>query len=201
MKKTFGIIGAGNIGQTVARHLVKAGYPVILSNSQDPGSLKDIVKSIGAGANAGTTKEAAAADIVLLAVPWSAIPSLAGLTNWEGKTVIDATNHFISFAPDFKVADIGDRASSEVVADNLPGANIVKSFNTLYFKILALDPKEENGRRVMFVSGNDAPSKKEVSEVIGSLGFAVIDLGTLAGGSKLQQPHGALATLNLLKLL
>ena len=200
MKKTFGIIGAGNIGQTVARHLVKAGYPVILSNSQGPESLKDIVNSIGAGATAGTTKEAAAADIVLLAVPWPALPSLAGLTNWRGKTVIDATNHFITHAPEFKLADLGDRASSEVVADNLPGANIVKSFNTLYFKILAMDPKEGDGRRVMFVSGNDAASKKEVSEVIGSLGFAVIDLGTLAGGSKLQQPHGALATLNLLKL-
>ena len=200
MKKTFGIIGAGNIGQTVARHLIKAGYPVILSNSQGPESLKDIVKSIGAGVNAGTTKEAAAADIVLLALPWSETPSLKELTNWEGKTVIDATNHFISYAPDFKVADIGDRASSEVTADHLPGANIVKSFNTLFFKILALDPKEGDGRRVMFVSGNEAASKKEVSDVIASLGFAVIDLGTLAGGSKLQQPHGALATLNLLKL-
>jgi len=200
MKKTFGIIGAGNISQTIARHLVKAGYPVILSNSQGPESLKDIVKSIGAGVNAGTTKEAAAADIVLLALPWSEAPSLTGLTNWKGKTVIDATNHFISFAPEFKVADIGDRASSEVVADHLPGANIVKSFNTLYFKILALDPKEGNGRRVMFVSGNDDSSKKEVSEVIELLGFAVIDLGTLAGGSKLQQPHGAVANLNLLKL-
>src|SRR5882724_6936163 len=148
MKKTFWIIGADNIGQTVARHLVKAGYPVILSNSQGPDSLKDAVKSIGAGAKAGTTKEAAAADIVLLALPWSEAPSLTGLTNWKGKTVIDATNHFISFAPEFKVADIGDRASSEVVADALPGANIVKSFNTLYFKILALDPNEGNGRRV-----------------------------------------------------
>ena len=200
MKKIVGIIGAGNIGQTVARHLVKAGYQVILSNSQGPDSLKDIVKSIGAGVIAGTTKEAAAADIVLLALPWSEAPSLTGLTNWKGKTVIDATNHFVSFAPDFKLADIGDRASSEVVADSLPGANIVKSFNTLFFKILALDPKEGDGRRVMFVSGNDASSKKEVSDVIASLGFAVIDLGTLAGGSKLQQPHGALATLNLLKL-
>ena len=200
MKKTFGIIGAGNIGQTVTRHLVKAGHPVILSNSQGPESLKDTLKSIGAGVTAGTTKEAAAADIVLLALPWSEAPSLTGLANWKGKTVIDATNHFITFGPEFKVADIGDRASSEVVADNLPGANIVKSFNTLYYKILALDPKEGNGRRVMFVSGNDSSSKKEVSDIIESLGFAVIDLGTLAGGSKLQQPHGAVATLNLLKL-
>lgn len=200
MIKTFGIIGAGNIGQTVARHLVNAGYPVILSNSQGPASLTTTIGSIGTGVKAGTTKEAAAADIVLLALPWSEVSSLTALTNWTGKTVIDATNHFITFGPEFKVADIGDRASSEVVAGHLPGANIVKAFNTLYYKILALDPREGNGRRVMFVSGNDASSKKEVSEMIDSLGFAVIDLGTLAGGSKLQQPHGSVATLNLLKL-
>jgi predicted dinucleotide-binding enzyme len=200
MKKTFGIIGAGNIGQTVARHLVKAGYPVILSNSKGPETLKETVVSIGSGASAGTVKEAASADIVLLSLPWSEAATLTGLIDWKGKTVIDATNHFISFAPEFKLADIGDRASSEVVADHLPGANIVKSFNTLYFKILGLDPKEGNGRRVMFVSGNDIPSKKEVSDVIESLGFAVIDLGSLSTGSKFQEPKGAVATLNLIKL-
>ena len=200
MKKSFGIIGAGNIGQTVAGHLVRAGYSVILSNSKGPDSLKDTVAALGTGASAGTARDAASAEIVLLALPWSELSTLTHLTDWTGKTVIDATNHFITFAPDFKVADIGDRASSEVVSDFLPGANIVKAFNTLYFKILALDPKEGNGKRVIFISGNDSSSKKEVSEVIDSLGFAVIDLGNLSGGSKLQQAKGALATLNLIRL-
>lgn len=199
MKKTFGIIGAGNIGQTVARHLVNAGYPVIISNSQGPASLKNIVDSIGAGITAGTPEDAADADIVLLALPWSQVSTLTALTNWKGKTVIDATNHFVSFAPDFKLADIGDKASSEVVAEYVPGANIVKSFNTLYFKILALDPQVGQGRRVMFISGNNATAKTQVTEVIDSLGFAVIDLGSLTHGSKLQQPGGAVATLNLVK--
>jgi predicted dinucleotide-binding enzyme len=199
MKKTFGIIGAGNIGQTVARHLSNAGYPVILSNSQGPDSLKDIIGGIGSGVTAGTAVDAASADIVLLALPWSQISTLTALTDWKGKTVIDATNHFVSFVPEFKLADIGDKASTEVVAEYLPGANVVKSFNTLYFKILGLDPQEGKGRRVMFVSGNEAAAKKEVTEVIESLGFAVIDLGTLAHGSKLQQPGGAVATLNLVK--
>jgi 8-hydroxy-5-deazaflavin:NADPH oxidoreductase len=199
MKKTFGIIGAGNIGQTVARHLAKAGYPVILSNSQGPDSLKDIIGDIGSGVTAGTAADAAAADIVLLALPWSQISTLTALTDWKGKSVIDATNHFVSFVPEFKLADIGDKASTEVVAEYVPGANVVKSFNTLYFKILGLDPQEGKGRRVMFVSGNEAASKKEVTGVIESLGFAVIDLGSLAHGSKLQQPGGAVATLNLVK--
>lgn len=200
MIKTFGIIGAGNIGLTVARHLLKAGYKVIISNSKGPDSLKQTAQELGIGATAGTAAEAAKADIVLLSLPWSQVGTLTTLTNWEGKTVIDATNHFISYAPDFKVADTGGKASSEVVAAAIPGAQVVKAFNTLYFKILALDPIDGNGKRVIFISGDHPDAKKEVRQVIESLRFAVIDLGTLAGGSKLQEPKGAVATLNLLKL-
>ncbi|MES2109873.1 MAG: NADPH-dependent F420 reductase [Bacteroidota bacterium] len=200
MKKTFGIIGAGNIAQTVAKHLIKAGYGVTLSNSKDPDSLKDTVASLGAGVTAGTPEDAAKADIVLLALPWSGLSTLSNLTDWKDKVVIDATNAFISYAPDFRVADLGGRASSEVVAGQLPGARLVKAFNTLYFKILALNPEEAGGRRVLFYSGNDAAAKKEVGDVIESLGFAAIDLGDLATGSKLQEPKQAVATLNLIKL-
>lgn len=200
MKKTFGIIGAGNIGQTVARHLVKAGYRVILTNGKAPAALEGIIDAIGEGAYAGTASDAANADIVLLALPWTELSTLSRLTDWKGKTVIDATNHFVTHAPEFRLADIGGRASSEVVAEHVPGANVVKAFNTLYYKVLALDPKEGQGRRVIFLSGDDAAAKKEVSAAIEDIGFAVIDLGTLAGGSKLQHPGGAVATLNLLKL-
>ena len=200
MKKIFGIIGAGNIGQTVARHLLKAGHSVILSNSKGPGSLKDTIASLGKGARAGSNEEAASADIVVLALPWSEIPTLTKLTDWKNRIVIDATNHFIAYSPEFKVADLGGRASSEVVAEYLPGVRLVKAFNTLYFKILAQDPREAGGKRVLFVSGDDADAKKEIAETIESLGFATIDLGDLANGSKLQQAKGSVATLNLLKL-
>ncbi|WP_353723133.1 NADPH-dependent F420 reductase [Dyadobacter sp. 676] len=199
MKKTFGIIGAGNIGQTVARHLLNAGHAVILANNSGGDSLKKITQSLGAGATAGTVQQAAQADIVLLSLPWSQVPTLKQVTDWEGKTVIDATNHFISYAPDFKVEDLGSKASSEVVASLLPGAKIVKAFNTIFYKTLAEDPRVMGGNRVLFVSGNDPISKNEVIDVIASLGFAPIDLGSLSEGSKLQQAKGALATLNLVK--
>ena len=200
MKKSFGIIGAGNIGQTVARHLIKAGYPVILSNSKGPESLNELVKSLGAGAKAGSVEDAAKADIVLLSLPWSEVSSLTGVIDWDNKIVIDATNHFITYAPDFQVADLKGKSSSEVVASQLPGARIVKAFNTLYFKILAKDPREDGGNRVLFVSGDDNSSKAEVSDIIRTLGFGVIDLGDLANGSKLQQAKGSVATLNLIQL-
>jgi 8-hydroxy-5-deazaflavin:NADPH oxidoreductase len=200
MKKSFGIIGAGNIGQTVARHLIKAGYPVILSNSKGPESLKELVKSLGGGARAGSVEDAAASDFVLLSLPWSEVSTLTGIINWENKIVIDATNHFITYAPDFQVADLNGKSSSQVVATQLPGARIVKAFNTLPFKILSKEPHEAGGNRVLFISGDDNSSKSEVSDVIRTLGFAVIDLGDLACGSKLQQAKGAVATLNLIQL-
>ncbi len=199
MKQKIGIIGAGNIGRTVAAHLLKAGYEVVLSNSRNPETLADTIETLGAGAVAATTKEAASADIVLLALPWAQLSSLKKLTDWNDKTVIDATNHFITYAPDFKLADLNGRASSEVVAEHVPGANVVKAFNTLYFKILQRDPQEANGRRVLFYSGDDSGAKAEVQHLIDDIGFAPVDLGDLATGSKLQQPKGAVATLNLIK--
>jgi predicted dinucleotide-binding enzyme len=200
MKKTFGIIGAGNIAQTVARHLLQAGHAVILSNSKGPETLQTIIEEIAGDIKAGTAQEAAAAEVVVLALPWSAIQTLPGLTNWKDRLVIDATNHYITFAPEFKTADLGNLASSEVIAGLIPEAKVVKSFNTLYFKVLGAPPQQDNGKRVIFYSGDDANANKTVGELIESFGFAAIDLGTLAMGSKLQQAGGALAGKNLLLL-
>jgi predicted dinucleotide-binding enzyme len=200
MKKQFGIIGAGNIGQTVARHLLKAGHTVILSNSKGPASLQQLVEELGEGAKAGTAQEAAQADIVVLSLPWSQLASLTSLTDWSKRIVIDATNHFITYAPDFQVADLGGKASSEVVAEHVPGAHVVKAFNTLYFKLLAADPREANGSRVIFISGDHEEAKAKVRAAIESLGFAVIDLGRLAAGGRLQEAKGPLSSLNLVKV-
>lgn len=200
MRKLIGIIGAGNIGKTVAGHFTRAGFPVLISNSHDPETLAGAVAFLGQGVKAVTPAEAAKADIVILALPWSEVASLSGLTDWDGRVVIDATNHFITYAPDFQVADLGGLASSEVVRQYLPGARIVKAFNTIYFKILEQDPHVGSGNRVLFVSGDDREAKETVSQAIAEIGFAPIDLGSLAVGSKLQQAKGALATLNLVKI-
>ncbi|AYB34863.1 NADPH-dependent F420 reductase [Chryseolinea soli] len=200
MKKSFGIIGSGNIGQAVAKHLVKAGYPVIMSNSRGPESVRDVVKSLGEGAKAGSVRDAVKADVVLLSLPWTQASSLTKAADWKNKLVIDATNHFIRHAPDYQLADLHGKASSQIVAEHLPGASVVKAFNTLNFKILGQDPNQSGGRRVLFISGDDAPSKSVVAEVIKELGFAVVDLGDLANGSEFQQAKGPLATLNLIQL-
>jgi 8-hydroxy-5-deazaflavin:NADPH oxidoreductase len=198
MKKTIGIIGAGNIGKTVAAHLVKNGYSVKISNSKHPDSLKETIVQLGNGATAVTATEAAEADIVFLALPWIQVKTLTQIANWNNRIVIDATNHFIT--PDFQVADLGNRSSSEVVQDYLPGARIVKAFNTLYFKILEANPGVANGHRVLFVSGDDKEAKVQVSEMIKDIGFAPVDLGSLSVGGKLQQTKGALSLVNFIKI-
>ena len=195
----IGIIGAGKIGKAFARHASKAGYEIIISNSQGPESLKTVVAELGPGITAGTVAEAATADIVFLAVPWNKLPdALSVVPTWENRIVIDATNPIL---PGFVTADLGGKVSSQVVSDLLPGAKLVKAFNTLLAAVLSANPQEAGGNRVIFYSGDDQGAKQTVLEIINRLGFAGIDLGKLDEGGKLQQfPGGSLPTLNLLNV-
>lgn len=196
----IGIIGAGGIGQAIAAQVVKAGCEVILSNSRGPESLAPVVSRLGPRARAGTREAAAQADIVVLAVQWQQLESaLVGLPPWNGRILVDATNPVLM--PEFRIADLGERSSSEVVASKAPGARLVKTANNLTPEQLAADPAQTGGHRVLFMSGDDAAAKTEITGVLSKAGFAVVDLGSLAVGSRLQQfPGGPLPGLNLIKL-
>src|SRR6267154_2166707 len=129
---TIGIIGAGNIGQAVAKRLASVGIPASIANSRGSGSLSSIVQGLGAGITAAEIKVAAKADVVFLAVPWQAYTdAVAGLAPWGGRIVIDAMNAASVGPQGFRPADLGGRPSSQVVADRLTGARVVKAFNTL----------------------------------------------------------------------
>ena len=194
---SIGIIGAGNIGRAFATALASNNIRATLSNSRGPDSLKDIVAAIGPTIEAGTRDEAAAKDIVLVAVNWSKLPAaLAGLPYFGGRIVIDANNPIEG--PLFRPADLDGRLSSEVFAGLVPGARVVKAFNHLPPHLLAGDPRAEGGRRVLFYSGDDAGSKAEVGALIDRLGFFGIDLGPISIGGRLAQfPGGPLPALNL----
>ncbi|MBX4859288.1 NADPH-dependent F420 reductase [Rhizobium sophorae] len=196
---TFGIIGAGNIGRAIATALARHDISVVLSNSRGPESLAETVAAIGPSVSAGTRERAASQDIVFVAVNWSKLPrALAGLPNWNGRIVIDANNPIE--APLFKPAELHGRLSTEIVADLVPGARVVKAFNHLLADLVSRDPRAEGGQRVLFYSGDDAAAKAEVGALIERLGFAGIDLGPVAVGGKLTQfPGGPLPALNLVK--
>ena len=90
--------------------------------------------------------------------------------------------------------------SSQVLADLVPGARVVKAANTLGAAVLGSDPHEAGGRRVIFLSGDDAEAKSEVSAPFEDAGLVAIDLGGLVSGGALQQLGGPLAGVNLIKL-
>jgi 8-hydroxy-5-deazaflavin:NADPH oxidoreductase len=197
---SIGIIGSGAIGAAFARALARAGIEATISNSRGPDSLQELVRELGSSIKAGTREQAARADIVLVAVNWSKLPAaLAGLPDWSGRVVVDANNPIE--APLFKPVDLKGRVSSEVFAELVPGARVVKAFNHLRADILAGDPRAAGGRRVLFYSGNDNAAKAEVGALIDRIGFAGIDLGSLAVGGKLVQfPGGPLPNQNLIKV-
>src|SRR3984893_279187 len=154
----IGTLGAGEVAQAFAIHLLKAGHEVLLSNSRGPSSLKQLVSKLGKAARAVTMDEAAKAPIVVLAVPWPKVEEVLGkLPDWEGRILIDATNHFL--LPSRELADLKGRVSSEIVSELAPSAKIVRALNTLYSSNIARDTKVGKGRRVIFVSGEDGSAK------------------------------------------
>ncbi len=197
---TIGILGAGGMAQALAQRLVAGGFAVLLSNRRGPDSLQQVVASLGSGVAAATLDEAATQPIVIIAVPWSQLPAVLGrVSNWNGRIVIDTTNPIEP--PHFTVADLHGRTSSEVVADLVPGARLIKAFNTLTPSMIARDPREAGGHRVIFFCGNDPAGRTEVNALLASCGFAGVDLGDLAtGGTLMQFPGGPLPALNLIRL-
>jgi predicted dinucleotide-binding enzyme len=190
--KSVGIIGAGRIGQAMAQIARRAGRQVVISNSRGPQSLTSLVQELGDGVSAGTVKDAAAADIVVLAVMWPQVPQAVEGVEWEGRIVIDPTN-------DFDPSDLDGRTSSEVVSDLVAPARVVKAGNTLGAAVLGSDPNQAGGQRVIFVSGDDADAKSAVVTLFEDAGFFVLDLGGLREGSRMQQVGAALAGHNFVR--
>ncbi|MBJ6631642.1 NADPH-dependent F420 reductase [Streptomyces sp. I5] len=196
----IGMLGAGTVAQALARHAIRQGHEVVLSNSRGPASLTPLVRELGPLARAGTPAEAAAAGLVVLAVGWPRVPEVAAsLPRLDGTVVVDATNQFASLPPDPRIADLGDLTGSEYVASLLPGARVVKAFNALFAQYVAADPRHAAGRQVLFLAGDDPDAKRTVERLADSFGFAPVDLGPLREGGRLIQLGGPLSGLHVLK--
>ncbi len=191
--KRLGIIGAGRIGQAMAQIALRAGRQVVIANSRGPQSLTSVVEALGQGVSAGTVEDASAADIVVLAVPWSQVSQAVEGLEWDGRIVIDPTN-------DFDPSDLDGPTSSELVADLVAPARAVKAANTLVAAVLGSDPHQAGGLRVIFLSADDGDAKSEVAALFEDAGFFVVDLGGLREGGRMQQVGAPLAGHNLIRL-
>jgi len=192
----IGILGAGSVGLAVGRRLAGAGHRVMLSSARGPHALTPVAQEIGA--KASSIIDAAAQELVLLALPWPVVPEvLDPLPGWQGRILVDATNPFVAVDP-LLLADLEGRSASVIVAEHAPGARVVKAFNSITMANFEKGPRQGEARRALFVSGDDVASKQTVQRLIAELGYAPIDLGNLDEGGRMQQPGGPLAGPDLL---
>ena len=190
---TWGFIGSGNIGSTVAKLAVAAGHDVVMSNSRGPDTLADLVSDLGPHARAATAEEAAAVgDVVVVTIPlknYRDVPADA----LGGKIVIDTMNYYPE--RDGQIAELDDESTttSELVQAHLAGARVVKAFNNIFFGHLAslARPAGAADRSALAIAGDDAEAKVTVTRLLSEIGYDTVDLGTLAEGWRTQRDTAA----------
>ena len=186
---TFGLIGSGLIGSTVAKLAVDAGFDVVLSNSRGPETLADLVAELGPHARAASGAEAAAAgDLGLVSVPLLAYPSLPAAA-LAGKTVLDTGNYYPQRDGQIAALDARSLTDSEYLAQHGPGARVVKVFNNIFYKHLQnlARPADAADRSYLPVAADDAGAKVSVVAFLDAIGYGAVDGGTLAESWR-QQP-------------
>jgi predicted dinucleotide-binding enzyme len=144
----------------MAQIALRAGRQVVIATSCGPESLTATVEALGTGVSAGTVKQAAAGDVVVVAVMWPQVARAVGGLDLADRIVIDPTN-------DFEPSDLDGRTSSEVAADLVARARVVKAANTLAAAVLGSDPGQPGGQRVIFLSGDDRGQRRGLGAVRG----------------------------------
>jgi predicted dinucleotide-binding enzyme len=185
----IGVIGAGRIGGNAARLFAAAGHEVMLSFSRDPERLRADADAIGERASAGEVADAAGfGEVIVFSVPWRLVDEvLEQAGSFDGKVVIDTTNQYgsggLEQLPDSQTA-------AQVNQARMPGARLVKAFNTLTsgFQTSAAG-REPERRAVIFMAGDDAEAKATVTGLIEDAGFAPADVGGLADAAVMEAPR------------
>lgn len=197
----IGIIGAGHIGANAARLFVEAGHEIAVANSRGPETLTDLIAELGEQrAQAVTIEEAARfGAVVFVSIPFGRYKELPAEA-FDGKIVIDSNNYYPDRDGSFGELDDDETTSSEMLAEHLKGARIVKGFNTIWFEHLKTQGRKDlptGERRAIFIAGNDEEAKEIVTKLIEDIGFAAVDTGDLTDGGRAQQPGSAIYNRNL----
>jgi 8-hydroxy-5-deazaflavin:NADPH oxidoreductase len=172
------IIGTGNIGAGLAGVLAKTSHGVVVSDRSGGTKLAEALNAKGLRVQAADVKTAVAnADVVILAVPYGAAAGLAEVADFAGKIVVDATN---PVTEDFSGLQVGHTTSAaEEIAKALPGAKVVKAFNTVFAQLYADGLTFGAAPVQTFVAADDAAAKAAVITLAKDAGFDARDAGSL----------------------
>jgi predicted dinucleotide-binding enzyme len=194
----IGIIGAGHIGSTLARHFAAAGHQVALANSRGPETLAGLTADIGGGVRAVTAAEAAGfGEVAVVSIPFGRIGELPrdGLS---GRIVVDTCNYYPQRDGHRADLDDGSATSSEKVRA-ATGGDVVKAFNAIFWENLRDRgrPEGDPERLAIPLSGDGEKAKKVVAGLIREIGFDPVDAGALADGGRRHQPGTDVYTAEL----
>jgi hypothetical protein len=188
----IGIIGAGHVGSTLAKHFVSAGHEVAIANTRGPETLRELEVDLGDNAHAVTPAKAAKfGELAIVSVPFGRYLQTPA-EDLAGKPVVDTNNYYPERDGHFAELDADRTTSSELLQEHLPGASVVKAFNAMNWEHLR-DYGHAGGANVMYgipVSGDDDAAKRTVFDLIEEMGFEPVDAGDLASGGRTHQPGG-----------
>ncbi len=177
---TIAIIGTGNIGAGLARVFSSAGHDVVLANANDS---TEAAEKLGVRA-ASVSEAVKTADTVILATPYDAAQSIAQAADFTGKVVIDVSNPVTA---DFSGLQLGQTSSAaEEIAHLLPGATVVKAFNTVFAQHYAGDLTLEGRKIQTFVAADNDTTRRAVVALANSVGFEVVESGPLSNARYLE---------------
>lgn len=179
------IIGAGNVGRALATSFVRAGHSVTIT-SRDPEHAGAIAEDTHARVARTNAEAAAAADVVVMAIPFASVETVAAeIRNAvKGKVVVDTTNR-MAFGATGPTMDLAE-SNAERLAAWLPDAHVVKAFNTLFASHQS-DPIAEGVQLDGFVAADDSAAKAKILELVRSMGLNAVDVGPLSRAQQLEQ--------------
>jgi len=187
------IIGSGNVGGTLGTaRAQKAGHEIFFGvRNPTSDQTQAVVRRLDGRARAGMPKQAAEfAQFIVLTTPWNAAEAaIRSMGDLNGKIILDATNP-LAMGPDGLPAIRHSTSAGEKLQGWAKGASVFKTLNTTGFGNMA-DPIFHGLRAVMFVAGDDAANKPKVVELVGALGFEVVDAGPLRN-ARLLEAHAML---------
>jgi predicted dinucleotide-binding enzyme len=201
-KPRIGIVGAGRMGGGLGRLWANAGYSVMLS-ARDPGPVKALAADIGHGARAGTPQEAAAfGDVVLISVPYGALPAvgkeLAPIL--KGKIVLDTCNPYVGRDGPMAQEAI-DKGTGVMDPLYLPGVRLVRAFNQVNYLKLAPGAQQQDGETIGIpLASDDRQALAAAERLVRAAGFEPVVVGGLASAKRFDVGTDAYHTLPAGKL-